>query len=87
MNQHWTQVASKANIKWLKTQIQKQQSDELSLTRLCSYALMNRGISKEKFFVYLEALQASGFITVDLKTETVHKLQLEVESFKSQSKL
>ena len=87
MSQHWAQIASKANIRWLKKQILDQKADTLSLRKLTSYALMNRGISKEKLLDYLEALEASDYITVDSDKQIIHKLQLEISPFESQSKI
>ena len=87
MSQHWNQVASKANIRWVKKQILDQKTDILSLRRLTSYALINRGISKEKLLDYLEALEALGYITVNCDKQVIHKLQLELETFESPSKI
>ena len=87
MNQHWTQVASKANIKWLRKQIHDQKEETLSLRRLTSFALTNRGISKEKLFVYLEALEASDFIIVNIEKQIITKLIHVTEQYEPQSKL
>ena len=85
---HWTQRASKANIRWLKATIQKQESEYLGLKRFFSLAITERGISKEKLLVYLEALESEGLIIIDHKTQEIQKLVVSVsENTESQSKI
>ena len=58
MIQHWAQIASKANIRWLRQAIQQQENNTLSLRKLTSYALTKRGISSNKLLVYMNDLKS-----------------------------
>lgn len=87
MSQHWAQRASRANIAWLRNAIQNQETELLSLPKIQSVALTQRGISYEKLLDYLQALEVEGLVQIDLERRLIYrKVEVNVYQPFSESK-